>query len=97
MSEANQLKPGPGLDHVIAYEMMPPGYRDRTDWHPSSNVAHAWEVVTSLQKRNLNVVIAVRDDGRCGVHITGRQGGKSAEADSMPMAVCLAVLEWAKR
>lgn len=69
------------------------------EWHPSTNIAHAWEVVERLVATSHHIALDAWDnehsgDGRyfCCVTMPDWHDTGDKAADSMPLAICRAAL-----
>ena len=89
------MKLGPELDRLIAEKVM--GWpadewhqscNDCTKWSPSTNIAHAWEVVEKLR----NIMVGPWTHGRWAA-CAMQDGDWFSVADTAPHAICLAALK----
>lgn len=70
----DDMTAGPEMDRLVAEKVMgwelcehngllwkeePESWGDQTPWTPSTNIAHAWEVVESLVRRQLVVRVSI--------------------------------------
>ena len=112
MTAPASLPAGPGLDRLVAEKVMgfvsedyvPPGRwhcrpDGREEWfQPSTNIAHAWEVVERLDAQGWDVVVinctgCHGEAGRWAADIVNDEHGAiGVHADTAPLAICLAAL-----
>lgn len=77
--------------------------RSAGEWHPSSLIGTAWEVVERLRHEGYTVVMSVYRDGWATCELPGWRSevgigmGLKASDRTLPIAICRAALEWAKR
>jgi hypothetical protein len=65
-----------------------------SEWHPSTNIADAWQVVEKMRADAWDVLIDGTDDGSCDWW-TVRFGGcmPAVQSTSIAKAICLAALK----
>jgi hypothetical protein len=68
----------------------PGGYFPRTAWHPSTNIAHAWEVVEGMRPRTL--LLDQISDTADWAAIFGEGCEPVMHAPTAPLAIVLAAL-----
>lgn len=73
------------------------GNNYRLDWHPSTNIAHAWEVVELMKARGMVPSVDTEADGQWFVCWTAADAegvsGCGPYADTAPLAICRAALQ----
>lgn len=61
-------------------------------WHPSKDIAAAWEVVDKMQNEGYRVRVEVRSSGAYCDIIAPDSGVDSARERTAPLAICVAAL-----
>lgn len=106
MTDLDQLQPGPELDRMIAVEVMgwdlveiPAGTRIGNDpfgamlkdWSPSTNIAHAWEVVRKFKEQGF----CVKESDMSCLALYVDEAGKviTGECATAPRAICICALK----
>ncbi len=90
-----RLTAGPELDRIVAERVM--GLTDASDddyraWQPSTNIAHAWEVVERLRPTGARLILTDYGPDWDAVFRRSDDTYECAQADTAPLAICLAAL-----
>lgn len=108
MNDIDQMQAGQELNDRIATGVMwwtldpgeggwhtPAGFRPVSEFDPSTNIAHAWEVVEKMAVDGFIPRIGNHGAGHWWVTVQFQQGAiqHTASANTAPLAICRAALK----
>ncbi len=79
----------PGRYHITGN----PFFNDTVDWSPSTNIAHAFEVIEDTDAVCDIILWAVEDGWCCALDFDALSAGDITAADTAPLAICRAALK----